>query len=202
MAKISEIIKKIPGKIQNEKGVSLVELVVAVAIFSLVVTIASGIFINAIKAQKMIIAKQNVASDLRYSADFMLKELRMAQAHPTDVTLTFSDGNGNQLNAGTTPSSSTLSFYNSNGDNIVYALSGTEIKRSNLTTATLTDDDQSVSSTGVQITGLSFILNDWDLTRGVATSTAPLITFVIRARAASGTGGEAEFQTSVSPRIY
>lgn len=190
--------KKILGRIKNEKGISLVELVLAVAIFSIVVTIASGMFINSIKAQKAIIAKQNVSSDLRYSADFMLKELRMSQINSTDPTLTFKNASGVQLIDSNSPSS-TLDFINSNGDEIIYSLSGGKIMRENFTAATSV---QSVSSDMVEITSLRFVLNNWDLSRGAASSVSPLITVWIKARSRTGTGESIEFQTSISPRIY
>lgn len=191
--------EKILEKIKNEKGISLVELVVAVAVFSLVVTVASGIFINAMKAQKEIMAKQSIADDLRYDADFMLKELRMAQANPSDATLTFSDGAGNPLNANTSPPSSVIYFFNSSGNNIAYSLVGSNIMREDISNAT---GAQSISSGAVEITSLSFILNNWNLTKGAPGAASPLITVLITARAKSGVGGDIELQTSVSPRIY
>lgn len=195
MIKISETMEKIFEKIRNEKGISLVELVVAVTIFSMIVTIASGMFINAIRAQKIIIAKQSVADDLRYSADFMLKELRMAQSHPTVPIFTFRDSGGDQLIGDNSPSSF-LSFFNSSGDNIKYSLSSGVISRDDGSTV------QPISSSGVEIVSLNFTLNNWNLERGAVDALAPLITVTIRARSRNGAGGETEFQTSVSPRIY
>ncbi|MBU4141964.1 prepilin-type N-terminal cleavage/methylation domain-containing protein, partial [Patescibacteria group bacterium] len=174
---------KIFRKIQNEKGISLVELVVAVSIFSLVMIAATGIFISAIKAQKAIIAKQNVANNMRYAMEFMAKEIRMAQVDNTDPTLTFNDGAGNPFNNG---DDSTISFFISSGNQIKYSLFGNKILRTNLTTADTADDDQSISSNEVSITGLNFKINNWNLTAGPA----PLITIFMTAEAKNGVGGE------------
>lgn len=182
----------------NEKGVSLIELVMAVAMFSVVVLTASGIFINSLKAQKTIIAKQKVADDLRYSADFMLKELRMAQLNSANMTLTFRNAEGAQLININSPSAS-LWFTNSNGNDIVYSLSGNKIFRNDLSG---TDGAQPISADEIEITGLSFRLNNWDMNKGAPNAASPLITVVIKARANNGVGQEIIFQTSVSPRIY
>lgn len=183
--------KKILNNFKNQKGISLVELVVAVSIFSLVMLAATGIFINAMKAQKAIIAKQNVAENMRYMMEFMAKEIRMAQV-PTDADLTFNDGDGNQFIGG---SSSTISFFISGGDQIKYFLSGNKVLRTNMTAAS---GDQPVSSDEISVTGLSFKINNWNISGGPA----PLITIFMKAKAKNGVGGEVELQTSIAPRTY
>lgn len=177
-------------KINNQKGISLIELVVAVSIFSLVVITASGIFINAIKTQKVILAKQNIAENLRYASEFMVKELRMAQP-VNPANLTFLKSAGVQLNSSNSPSSS-IQFFNYNADFVTYSLVGNKIMRNSGT------GDEPISSDEVKIIGLSFILNDWNL----AVGPAPYITIIIIAESMGGTGGAMELQTGVSPRIY
>lgn len=177
-------------KYNNEKGISLVELVVSVSVFSLIMITASAIFINAIKAQKIILAKQSVAENMRYTMEFMVKELRMTQANNT-LNLTFEKTSGTQLNLANSPSS-TIRFINYNTDIINYSLVGNKVMRNN------GSGDQPVSSDEVKITGLSFILNNWNLTAGPA----PLVTIVIKAESLNGSSGTMELQTSVAPRIY
>lgn len=178
-------------KYSNEKGISLIELVVAVSVFSLVVLAATGIFINSMKAQRIILAKQNVAENMRYTMEYMIKEIRMAKINPT-ATLTFERTAGIQLDDSNSPSD-TIRFINSNNAEITYSLIGDAIKR---------DDGsgtfQPVSSDEVRITGLSYTLNNWNLANGPA----PLITILIKAEALNGVGGTMELQTSVAPRIY
>lgn len=174
------MIEKIIKKYSGEKGVSLIELVAAVAIFSLVATVASGIFINAIKAQKAISAKQNVAENLRYAMEFMVKELRMAKA----IDISSKNGVFN-----------TIKFNNSASPvhEIIYSLSGDVIKKEDVTGGM---GAQPISSGEVSITSLDFMINNWD------SSAAPFITILIKAKAKSGAGKEAELQAGVSPRIY
>lgn len=190
---------KIFKRINNEKGISLVELVVAVSVFSLVITTASGIFINALKAQKTIVAKQNVADNLRYVMEFMVKEIRMAQTDTVNPDLTFNDG-------AAVPATvkngrfSKISFKNMSSSLIVYDFDSVsnKILRNDLGGA---GGAQAISSDEVLITDLKFMVNSWNLTPGPA-AVAPLVTILIKAKAKSGAGGETELQTSVSPRLY
>lgn len=179
--------KKILEKIQNEKGISLIELVVAVSVFSLVVMATSGIFLNAIKTQRTIIAKKNVAEDAQYVMEFMVKELRMAKINVADLTLTFNDGAGSQLNFNNSPSS-VVSFINFNNETIKYSLLGNKIQR----------NDIDITSGGIKINSLGFTLNNWDLSVGPA----PLVSILIKAESVNGVGGQIEMQATISPRIY
>ncbi|MBU4338755.1 prepilin-type N-terminal cleavage/methylation domain-containing protein [Patescibacteria group bacterium] len=189
---------KIFRKIQNEKGISLVELVVAVSIFSLVMIAATGIFINAMKAQKAIIAKQNVANNMRYIMEFMTKELRMARVNNTDPTLTFNDGDENDDGTFLTVKNgnfSRISFENGFGNTVLYKFDSANEKILRKEGAVA---EQTVSSNEISITGLNFKINNWNLTAG----SAPLITIFMTAEAKNGVGGEIDVQTSVSPRTY
>ena len=87
-------------KYNNEKGIGLVELMLSVSIFSSVALISSGIFINAMKAQKAVTARQNVTDNLRYGLDYMIKEIRTAQKNNAEPILTFNDGYGSQVKNG------------------------------------------------------------------------------------------------------
>lgn len=192
--------RKILEKFNNEKGISLIELVTAVAIFSLVMITVSGTFINAMKAQKTIIAKQSVAGNARYVMEFIAKEIKMAEVDALNLDLTFNDGAGNKLNAGNSPSS-IVSFISFSGDKIKYSLSGGKILRSNITTLSIADDNQPISSDEVSITDLKFTVNDWNLTDGPGAA-APLITILIKAKSVSEAAETIDLQTSVSPRTY
>ncbi|MDP3057829.1 MAG: prepilin-type N-terminal cleavage/methylation domain-containing protein [bacterium] len=186
-------------KINNEKGISLVELVVAVSVFSMVITAASGIFINALKAQKTIVAKQNVADNLRYIMEFMVKEMRMAQTDTVNPDLTFNDGAATPVTV-KNGRFTKISFKNMSSSSIVYDFDSvnSKILRNDFGG---TGGAQAISSDEVLITDLKFMVNNWNLTTGPAAA-APFITIWIKAKAKSGAGGETELQTSVSPRIY
>lgn len=64
---------------KNKKGITLLELVVAVGIFSLTIVSATQIFKAVIDGQRSAIASQNIQESVRYALERMSKEIRMAK---------------------------------------------------------------------------------------------------------------------------
>ncbi|MFC1663738.1 PilW family protein [Patescibacteria group bacterium] len=62
-----------------KKGFTLIEILVAVTIFSLVVSIASGVFVSAIRSQRKSLASQELLDQTGYVMDYMSRALRMAK---------------------------------------------------------------------------------------------------------------------------
>lgn len=67
---------------KNNQGVSLIELIAAVAIFSFLILLATQIFKMAVDGQRGSISAQNVQENMRYAMEKMSKEIRMAQINP------------------------------------------------------------------------------------------------------------------------
>lgn len=67
----------------NNKGFTLIEMVVAVAVFTLLVTASTGVFLSAIRAQKTSLATQEVLDQTSYLMEYMSKALRMARKDMT-----------------------------------------------------------------------------------------------------------------------
>lgn len=63
----------------NNKGFTLIELMVAVTIFSLLVAASSGIFISSLRSQRQGLATQEVLNQTSYLMEYMSKALRMAK---------------------------------------------------------------------------------------------------------------------------
>jgi len=63
----------------NNKGFTLIEMVVAVAVFTLLVSAGSGIFLSSIKAQRQSLATQEVLDQTSYLMEYMSRALRMAK---------------------------------------------------------------------------------------------------------------------------
>lgn len=63
----------------QNKGFTLVEILVAVAIFSLVISSISGIFISNLKAQRQSLASQELFDQTSYLMEYMSRALRMAR---------------------------------------------------------------------------------------------------------------------------
>jgi prepilin-type N-terminal cleavage/methylation domain-containing protein len=60
-------------------GFSLVEILVAVTIFSLLLSAASGIFISTLKAQKYNLGTQQLLNQTSYAMEYMSRAIRMAK---------------------------------------------------------------------------------------------------------------------------
>ena len=63
----------------TSKGVSLIEMLVAVAVFAITVGAISGIFISAIRSQRRILATQELLDQTSYVLEYMGRALRMAR---------------------------------------------------------------------------------------------------------------------------
>lgn len=64
-------------KTNYTKGFTLIEMMIAIGIFAVVVTITSGTFILSLKGQRKSVTAQNVADNARYAMEIMAKEIRM-----------------------------------------------------------------------------------------------------------------------------
>ena len=63
----------------QNKGFTLIEMVVAVAIFTLLVGTSSSIFLSSIKTQKQGLATQEILDQTSYLMEYMSRSLRMAK---------------------------------------------------------------------------------------------------------------------------
>lgn len=64
---------------KNESGFTIVELVVATAVFVFVVTSVSGIFVTVLQSQRRSIAYQQLLDQTSYLMEYMSRSLRMAK---------------------------------------------------------------------------------------------------------------------------
>jgi prepilin-type N-terminal cleavage/methylation domain-containing protein len=65
-------------KNKNQKGFTLIELIVVMAIFLFVIGTAIGIFISMVQNQKKVLAEQQFLNQISYVEEYMSKALRMA----------------------------------------------------------------------------------------------------------------------------
>lgn len=107
---------------KNNRGVSLIELLVAVSIFSILTLSATKIFILVVEGQRNAMAAQELQNNMRYIFEVISKEVRMAR------------GDYNGINCGVAPyyktyntnvsgtDGSDLYFRNRDGDCVAYEL--------------------------------------------------------------------------------
>jgi len=114
---------------KQTKGFTLVELIVGVAIFSLVILIAVSLLTTALRVQRKSIAIQNVQDNSRYLMGFIAKEIRMSE-----------------IKTGDGPSAD-LSIYHLDHGDIIYTFTGTQITR----------NGDAISSDEVKVQGTFYV---------------------------------------------
>ena len=80
-------------KTLNEKGFTLVELIVVMTIFLFVIGAALSIFISIIQSQKRVLAEQQFLNQVSYAEEYISKGIRMAKAEVDENCLIDSEGN-------------------------------------------------------------------------------------------------------------
>ena len=73
MAKTSD--KKIQRGHYRESGYTLIELMIAIGIFSIVVAMTSAMFVTSLKGQEKAYTSQNVSDSARYAMEMMSREI-------------------------------------------------------------------------------------------------------------------------------
>lgn len=97
-------------KYDKESGLTLIELIVALGIFGLVVTMVVSIFVIALVSQRRIISFRNIEDSARFALESMAREIRTGKNF------------GGSINS--------LSFTNAKNESIVYRLNSKTIEKS------------------------------------------------------------------------
>jgi len=157
------------------QGLTLIELLVAMAIFIVVITVVFGLFSSAIKGQRRVIAMQNIQENARFILEFMAKEIRMSKINS-------SSGTSNSLN-----------ITRSDGVDVVYTISDGKIIRDDLNSRGI-----AISAEEVVVTGNFYI-------EGVGgDNLQPKVTIAIKVQGVGARPEEQAFinvQTTLSQRI-
>jgi prepilin-type N-terminal cleavage/methylation domain-containing protein len=82
-------------KINNKKGFTLLEIVVAMGIFTVTMLVCTQIFQMILRGQQNTISSQNIQENFRYALEVMSKEMRDAQ-YPVDTC--FNNGPDDNFN--------------------------------------------------------------------------------------------------------
>lgn len=106
--------------IKNKKGVTLIELIVAMAIFSVLMLATLDIFKMVIEGQRNAIGSQDIQESMRYALEVMSKEIRMAQKVTDECGVT-----GNGIYA---VSADRLYFKNKDSKCVIYELASDRLQ--------------------------------------------------------------------------
>ena len=173
-------------KTKKNSGFTLVETLVAVGIFSLVISVAVGIFVGSSSSQKKIVELFDTQREASYLMETVSRELRMATAI-SDGT----DGNNDQQNN----SDSEIEF--TNYENIL-------IKYCRADSSGACDgggdyfarDGEIINSSSIKITNLIFYTSE------SFTNIQPVITMAMKVKSTGKYGTEFTLQNSIALRLY
>ena len=179
---------------KNNRGVSLLELMVAMAIFSVLILLATGIFKMVVDGQRSAISAQNVQESMRYAMEKIGKEIRMAGISNKDCLPSGSnrifnkttDANGNDQ----------LFFKNKNGICVTYYLENNRLK-----TTVVGVNSDFITPAKIEVSNLKLYLAD-DPIGG--SNVQPYLTMVMDVMAIGPvtTQQKMNIQMTVSSRYY
>jgi len=125
---------------KKSKGLTLIELIVAMGIFSVIIVIVVGLFVATLKGYRKSAALQNVQENARFLMDFMTKEIRQS---------TIISGDNHSLILERPDPSNPPAILN-----ITYNFDGTNIQR---TVAGSPSSSGAINSQQVMVSGAFFI---------------------------------------------
>ncbi|MDP3800011.1 MAG: prepilin-type N-terminal cleavage/methylation domain-containing protein [bacterium] len=161
---------------QKSKGFTLIELIVAMAVFSTVVTIVSSIFVSTMGSQRKNVNQQEVLENARYVLEIMARSIRQSTVQTTDGT------------------SSVLAINHPVKGLITYQLDSDQIKESTGVNPAL-----ALSSSEVIIDKLSFIVQG----NSLSDNAQPRVVIVVSLRnteVGANIASSINLQTTVTPR--
>lgn len=128
-------------KFNKNRGFTLIEILVAVGIFVVVITIVISIFFNTIKEQRKLFVNQNLQENARFIMEMITKEVRMMKSINT-----------------ATGEFSTLSITNQDGGAVIYKFETDQIKRDGADWGAGTSHP--LNSTNVKVDGRFYVDNN------------------------------------------
>lgn len=162
----------------NKNGFTLIELIVAVFIFSILIFMAGGSFVGALAVQKRALNIKKAEENSRFILELMAREIRVA----------------NSITTGDTgcPGVSSFSFRHPVNGTIEYFLSGSQVHRR------VNGVDTVISNPDVEISRLSFCVSG----NASGDDRQPRVTIILGLKAVNAAEADAfDLQTTVSQRV-
>lgn len=177
---------------EQKNGFSLIEMIIAMGIFAVVISVVAMVFSNSSSYQKRILAGQEVENNARYIAEFISRELRTArEINSSQASASLSDFD--------------FIFKNYRGESITYCLAdasgacdaaGEFIARINGTNPPPTA--QIINTSTVRIENLKFVTNEFS----ALPPQQKIITIFFTVKSLDNPNIKLDMQTSITARLY
>ena len=183
--------------LKNKKGFTLVELMVAVSIFAIVMTISMGAILSIIDTSKKAQSLKSVMSNLNYALEDISRQVKTSRSFSSNASCGYTPSNP----AETQYQSNSLSLVNSEGTDVTYALSSDN--KVVVSTVGVNDtnnfDNTPITAEEVRVQYLCFLVEGEDAGDGLQ----PKVTIVIKGVSGDKAKTQSQFQlqTTVSKRV-
>lgn len=185
----------------KESGFSLMELIVAIGLFSIVVLTSTQVVTTILESQRSSAVTQQLQQNMRYFFEIMSKEVRMAQKSGDECEDLFTppaSAENKVYNVTEKNGEDALYFKNQYGECVAYYVSADDvlmIKRE--------DDEASTTPAGLEVKDVEFTVEDIEI--GEFLDTQPKVTVFMELGAGGDhrlAGREMRLQTTISSRYY
>ena len=171
----------------KKNGFTLLEMIFAIGLFSMVITVVMGVFVKSSQIQRKVIELHTIQREGNFMIEMMSREIRTATVMDVDQ-----EGNNN----------SSVEFTNYVGDTVKYCRANaggfcTEDDSGDYLTRRVNGVNQIVSSSNIKIDSLKFYVpDDFNVSQ-------PMVTISMTVKpAASQHNTEISLQSSVALRVY
>lgn len=134
-------------KATKNKGFTLIEIIVAISIFTIILFISTGSILSVLDANRKSQNLRSVMDNLNYTLEAVTRTIRFGENYHCDIT-----SGSISVPSDCASGASSISVTNSSGSQVIYRLTGSVIERSTNGGATYSP----LTSSNVTITRLTF----------------------------------------------
>lgn len=180
----------------TKKAFTLIEMLIAITILTLVIGSATGLFVSAVRSQAKALAFQKLLDETSYVMEYMSRALRMAKKElgnfPNTCLTTEKD------NYETNLGNDKVRFINYDDKCQEFFKDGTQLKERKSTNELAANFQAplELTSSGLKTSSLKFNLSG----EGQGDSLQPRVTILMTIKKAGITGPEIKIQTTISQR--
>ncbi|HMB17610.1 MAG TPA: type II secretion system protein [Candidatus Paceibacterota bacterium] len=95
---MKDIFKKIKNILKDKKGFTLVEMIVAMSVFTVLLTVAVGVFVKSIRSQRELVHRLAIIDNAGLALEQMTREIRTGYDFTANDFLKFKNKDGKTVN--------------------------------------------------------------------------------------------------------